>query len=134
MVDCLGSIRRYYPRVRPEELRLTVLHDGERLLPELPEALGAAALRSLRRRGVQVRLGARAQRMHEHGVELSDGTLHLACTVLGTIGTRPNALVMAMGLPTERGRIVVAGDLLVPGHSGVWALGDCAQVPNAQCP
>ena len=130
LVDCLGSIRRYYPRVRPE-LRVTVLHDGERLLPELPEALGAAALNSLRRRGVQVQLRARAKCIHEHGVELSDGTLHLARTVLGTIGTRPNALVSTMGLPTERGRITVAGDLSVPGHPGVWALGDCAQVPNA---
>ena len=132
LIDCLGSIRRFYPRVRAEELQVTVLHDGQRLLPALPEGLGAAALRSLRRRGVQVQLGARAQCVHEHGVELSDGTLHLACTVLGTIGTRPNALVMAMGLPTERGRIVVAGDLSVPGHPGVWALGDCAQVPHAQ--
>jgi NADH dehydrogenase len=36
-----------------------------------------------------------------------------------------------VGLPTERGRIAVAGDLSVPGHPGVCALGDCAHVPNA---
>lgn len=131
LVDCLGSIRHYYPRVRPEELTVTVLHDGERLLPELPEALGSAALKSLRKRGVQVQLRTRAICVHEDGVELSDGSQHLARTVLGTIGTRPNALVPRMGLPTERGRIVVAGDLSVPGHAGVWAVGDCALVPNA---
>jgi NADH dehydrogenase len=131
LIDCLGSIRRFYPGVKANELKVTVLHDGERLLPELPAALGAAALKSLRRRGVRVQLGTRAKRVYDDGVELADGALHLACTVLGTIGTRPNALVTVMGLPTERGRIVVAGDLSVPGHPGVWALGDCAQVPNA---
>jgi NADH:ubiquinone reductase (H+-translocating) len=130
LVDCLASIRRYYPQVRADELKVTVLHDGDRLLPELPAALGESALRSLRRRGVDVRLGARAARIHEHGVEEADGTLHLSCTVLGTIGTQPNALVAAMGLATERGRIVVAPDLSVPGHPGVWAMGDCALVPN----
>ena len=31
----------------------------------------------------------------------------------------------------ERGRIVVNPDLSVPGAPGVWAVGDCALVPNA---
>ena len=94
--------------------------------PESPRAL-----KSLRRRGVHVRLGVSAARVQEHGAELTDGTLLASRTVLGTVGTRPNALVAAMGLATERGRIVVAADLSVPGHPGVWALGDCAAVPNA---
>jgi NADH:ubiquinone reductase (H+-translocating) len=131
LVDCLHSIRRFYPRVRPEELCVTVLHDGPRLLPELPQSLGMAALASLRRRGVGVHLGVRATRVNAHGVTLADDTLLAAHTVIATIGTQPNALVEAMGLATERGRVVVAADLSVPRHAGVWALGDCALVPNA---
>ena len=131
LVDCLASIRHFYPQVAAVELKVTVLHQGERLLPELPVSLGVSALKSLRRRGVHVRLGVSAARVQAHGAELTDGTLLASRTVLGTIGTRPNALVAAMGLATERGRIVVAADLSVPGHPGVWALGDCAAVPNA---
>jgi NADH:ubiquinone reductase (H+-translocating) len=131
LVDCLRSIRRYYPRVQADELNVTVLHDGERLLPELPAALGVAALKSLRKRGVTVRLGARAALITAHGVELSDGAMLHAATRIGTIGTRPNALAMALNLPTERGRIKVDGNLSVPGVPGLWALGDCAAVPNA---
>jgi len=131
LVDCLRSIRRYYPRVQADELKVSVLHDGERLLPELPASLGLAALRSLRRRGVDVRLGTRASLIAAHGVTLADGSTLLACTSIGTIGTRPNALAVALGLPAERGRIQVNGDLSVPGAPGVWALGDCAAVPNA---
>jgi NADH:ubiquinone reductase (H+-translocating) len=131
LVDCLASIRRFYPRVMAEELRVTVLHDGDRLLPELPVSLGAAALTSLRRRGVGVRLGTRAGRVNADGVVLIDHGLLAARTVIATIGTQANALVAAMGLATERGRIVVNADLSVAGHAGVWALGDCACVPNA---
>ena len=52
-------------------------------------------------------------------------------TVVCTIGTAPNLLQQQLGLECKFGRIVVAGDLSVPGHKGLWALGDCAHVPNA---
>jgi NADH dehydrogenase len=131
LVDCLRSIQRFYPRVAPTKLRVTVLHDGDRLLPELPPTLGASALKSLRGRGVDVRLSTKAVRIRADGVDLADGTALDGDTVLGTIGTQPNALVTSCGLPTERGRLVVEPDLSVKGHEGIWALGDCALVPNA---
>lgn len=131
LVDCLASIRRFYPRVRDEELKVTVLQDADRLLPELPPALGASALRSLIARGVDVRLGARAVRILERGVVLASDEMIGAGTVIGTIGTRPNRLVEGLGVATERGRIVVGPDMRVPGREGLWALGDCALVPNA---
>jgi NADH dehydrogenase len=131
LVDCLASIRRYYPRVRPEELKVTVLQDIDRLLPELPATLATSALRSLRERGVDVRLGERAAKILEAGVVLFNGEMIGARTVVATIGTRPNRLVEGLGLASERGRIVVGADMRVPGHDGLWALGDCALVPNA---
>lgn len=132
IADCLAGIGRYYPLVRPGELRVTVLHDTERLLPELPPRLGIAALASLRARGVEVRLGARAVRIHREGIELADGGALPAGTVICTIGTQPNEVVAGLPVVLERGRIPVAPDLSVPGHDGLWALGDCALVPNAR--
>ena len=131
LVDCLAGIRRFYPRVARDELQVTLLHDQDRLLPEMSPALAEAALRSLRRRGVEVQLGARARAIHERGVALDDGRSLAAQTVISTIGTRPNSLAAELGLPSERGRIAVEPDLAVAGHRGVWALGDCAAVPNA---
>ena len=57
LVDCLAGIRRFYPRVAHGELQVTLLHEQDRLLPEMSPALADAALRSLRRRGVDVQLG-----------------------------------------------------------------------------
>ena len=64
---------------------------------------------------------------------LGDGRSLAAHSVICTIGTRPNALAdRTRRWPTQRGRIVVEPDLSVPDRAGVWAIGDCAQVPNAQ--
>ena len=131
LIDCLRGIHRYYPRVRNDELRVTVVQNGSGLLPELPPALGEAALRSLRKRGVDVRLGASAKEVNAEGVLLAGGDLLAARSVICTIGTRPHPLTGALGLPTDRGRIVTAPDCAVPSHRGLWAIGDCACIPNA---
>jgi len=134
LADFLRGARRYYPRVAADELRISLLEGADRLLLELPASLGAAALRSLRQRGIDVRLGARAASVDAAGVTLADGTRLDSATVVCTIGTRPNPLAAQLGLPLERGRIVTAPDLSVPGAPGVWALGDCALVRNAAPP
>jgi NADH dehydrogenase len=131
LIDCLKSIRQYYPRVAASELRVTVLQDQPRLLLELSEQLGAAAKRLLAARGVDVRIGAKAVSVNSGAVTLADGAVLQTATVICTIGTRPNALVESLGVPIEHGRVVVNGDLSVKDTPGLWAIGDCAQVPNA---
>jgi NADH dehydrogenase len=130
LADYLKSIRRYYPRVNMDEIRLTVVQDIDRLLPELSIRLGLAALRSLERRGVVVLLGKRAAEVHADGVRCTDGEMLSAATVVCTIGTRSNVLVEALGLAADRGRIATRPDLSVEGADGVWAAGDCALVVN----
>jgi NADH dehydrogenase len=131
LIDCLRSIRRYYPRVAHDELKVTILQDQPRLLVELSERLGRAAEQSLAGRGVDVRTGVRAVAVDGRSVTLADASTLRTATVVCTIGTRPNPLIEAMQLPTERGRIVVDGDLSVRNAPKVWAIGDCAYVPNA---
>lgn len=130
LADFLHGVRRYYPQVNDGELGVTLLHDTERLLPELPPSLGLKAAASLRARGVDVRVQARAGAVDADGVTLQGGERIEAATVICTIGTRANPLADALGLPTQRGRIVTDADLSVPGVPGVWAIGDCALVRN----
>ena len=131
LVECLASIRRYYPRVGSDELKVTLLHDQSRLLAELSEGLARAAHHSLAARGVDVRLGARAVCMNAQAIALESGESIEAATVICTIGTRPNPLTERMLLPMERGRIAVNPDLSVKQVADLWAVGDCALVTNA---
>jgi NADH dehydrogenase len=69
-------------------------------------------------------------RIDDRAVTLASGEIIAAGTVICTIGTSPSPLVADSPLPQERGRVRVNPDMSVPGFDGVWALGDCAAVPN----
>lgn len=130
LADFLRSAARYYPQARPEELQVSVIEGGARLLPELPDSLGHAAVRSMRGRGIAVRLDALAAEVDAMGVRLASGERLDAATVICTIGTRPNPLLDALPLPRLRGRIQTEPDMSVCGWPQLWALGDCALVHN----
>ena len=130
LTDFLRASLRYYPRIQPDDIRVVLLHGQNRLLPELSASLGEFAGRKMRMHGLDVRLEARASRIDDRAVTLASGEIIPAGTVICTIGTQPNSLVTDSPLPKERGRVKVNEDMSVPGFDGVWALGDCAAVPN----
>jgi NADH dehydrogenase len=68
--------------------------------------------------------------MSDLGVRLGDGTTIPANTLVWTAGTAPNPLLAALPCPKERGRLVANAFMEVPGWPGVWALGDCAVIPD----
>jgi len=133
IADSLREIRRYYPRVAADELKVTLLQSIDRLLVELPPSLGQAAERSLTKRGVEVMTMTGASAITARDVQLNDGRLISAATTICTIGTTPNALTARLQpLAMERGRIACQPDLSVAGADGVWAIGDCALIRNGE--
>ena len=137
IMDFLSRSHRYYPRTGQDECRVILLHEGDHILPELSRSLGEYAHRKMSERGMQIHLECRATEIRDEGVVLPDGECIEGGNVISTVGTRPNPLVEALPLEKERGRIVTDPDLSVPGHSNIWALGDCATVPNGKdgpCP
>jgi NADH dehydrogenase len=131
LVDFLYASLKYYKRIRREELRIVLLHSGDRLLPELSASLGEFTLRKMRSRGVDVRLGTRAVCVTDRHVELESGEIIAGGTVICTIGTQPNSLLDSIPAVKNRGRLVVNSDMSVPGVDGLWAAGDCAAVINS---
>jgi NADH dehydrogenase len=135
LLDLVHGVRRYYPRVDPGELRFVLVHSQERILPELGRGLADYALTELRHRGVEFALSARVTEATREGVRLSGGRWLPARTLVWTAGNRPNPLVAT--LPAARagnGALAVEPTLRVPGFANVWALGDCAAVPDASSP
>jgi NADH:ubiquinone reductase (H+-translocating) len=129
--DFLRETRRYYPTLAGEPLRLLLAHHGARLLEELDGASAAYTLSLLRRRGIAVRLGTGVTRVARDRVELSPGGEVPTHTVMWTAGLAPSPFVAALPLPKDRhGAVIVDEHLAVSGHPGIWALGDCASVPN----
>jgi NADH dehydrogenase len=86
------------------------------ILAELGERLSRPALRILRGRGVDVRLRTTVEEVTAGAVRLSDGTTVPTRTLVWCVGVTLGPLTQALGLKTEKGRIVVDEYLTVPGH------------------
>jgi len=132
VAEVVESTRRFYPTLKGERSRIVLLQRGDALIPELnAPSLSKFAADKLRKAGVEVRLNSSAKEITATGVRLNSGDLIEAATVVSTVGTSPNPLLEQMGLPLERGRLVTNPDMSVKGAANVWALGDCAVIPNA---
>jgi NADH dehydrogenase len=126
---------RLYPRCRAQGMRWLLVEARERILPEVPSSLAAFAARQLRERGVEIRTGVTLREVDEHGATVVDGEWVAARTVVWTAGVRPAPVVRALGLPLDAGGRIAADEWLrVPGRPGVWAVGDCAAVPDPARP
>jgi NADH dehydrogenase len=111
-------------------IRVVLVHPGEFVLPELGEQLGRYASRKLAERGVEIRPNTKIKAVTSNGVELTDGTDITARTLVWTAGTSPHPLLEKVPLPKERQRLKVNGAMGVEGYPGIWALGDCAMIPD----
>jgi len=128
--DFLREALKHYPHLTEAMLRIVLVEHGPMILPELGPELGRYAQKKLAQRKIEFRLGTKVTGLTERGVELSDGTTLPARTLVWTAGTAPNALLEPLTCAKEHGRIAVNEFLEVPGCPGVWALGDCASIPD----
>ncbi|KUM78322.1 dehydrogenase [Streptomyces curacoi] len=117
--------------MRPRWLLLDI---ADRVLPELDERLSRTADRVLRQRGVDVRMGTSVKEATPSGVLLTDGEFVSTRTVVWCVGVRPDPLAESLGLPMERGRLLVDPHLQVPGRPELFAAGDGAAVPDLEKP
>jgi NADH dehydrogenase len=125
---------RKHPLRQGMRPRWMLLDVAERVLPELDEKLSRTADRVLRQRGVDVRMGTSVKEATHDGVLLTDGEFVDTRTLVWCVGVRPDPLAESLGLPMERGRLLVDPHLQVPGRPELFACGDAAAVPDLEKP
>lgn len=120
-----------YPSIPRSEVRIVLIHSGERLLEgELTPQLAAYATTALAADGIELTLGERLVAATPGSAVLSDGWRIRTRTLISTVPSSPNPVVEGLGLPLVRGRLDCAPTLAVKGADRVWAVGDCALVPQ----
>jgi len=133
--DLVADALRWYPRLRTAPQRWVLVDAAAKILPEIPTRLGEYAARELARRGVEIRVSTTLESLAAGEATLSDGERIPTHTLVWTAGVRAHPLLGELGLPLdERGRVRVDRFLRVEGREQVWALGDCAAVPNGATP
>ncbi|MGH2923886.1 MAG: NAD(P)/FAD-dependent oxidoreductase [Solirubrobacterales bacterium] len=120
-----------YPRARLHGMRWILVEATDRVLPEIDRRLADYAVRELRGRGIEVRLGTTLDEVTAATATLSTGETVATRTVVWTAGVRPHPSLRRLALPLDdNGRVRVDDHLRVEGMDGVWAMGDCAAVPE----
>lgn len=128
--DFLSSAQRYYKNVQREDCRVIIVHGRDHLLPELSESLGKSTEAIFRKRGIEVLLNTKVNAIENERVLLGNGEVIEASTIICTVGTKPTAFSDDPRLNLTRGKIPTDEYMSVPSLPNVWALGDCALVPN----
>ncbi len=133
LTEFIKNVQLAYPRVDKKYVRFELIEGGPRLVPELDEDLGDYAAKTLAKRGVNVRTNTRVDSMDESTVRLPGGEEIQAQTIVLATGVVPNPLISTLPVEKDRkGRVNVDATMRSRSHPNVWALGDCAAIPDAQ--
>ena len=131
LFDMAHSILRYYPNIPREDMRFVMVHSRDRILPELSPELADYAQRKLAARGIEFLLGQRVMGATPDAVLLGDGSQVSTRSLVWTAGNQPNPFLRSLGFERDaRGAVIAEGTLQVAGHTNVWAVGDCAAIPD----
>lgn len=128
--DFVESSQRFYKTIRPDEVSVLVVDPGTRIMHEMSEGLADYGLNLLRKRGMKFLLQTRVKAVTPDRVEFEDGDFVDTKTPIWAAGTAPQPVVGKLPCANDRGRIEVNEYMEVPDYPGVWALGDCAQIPD----
>jgi NADH dehydrogenase len=134
------TLRHDFRHINPAESRILLVEGTDRILPSYPAELSAKAAAALARLGVSVRTGATVTDVQANAVTLrsNEQSEQIATrTVVWAAGVQASPLgrilATATGAELDRaGRIIVAPDLSVPGHSDIFVIGDLAHYRNQQ--
>ncbi len=125
------ALTREYVRIHPGSIRVLLIQDDPQLLPDFHPSMVKAATETLEAAGIEVLLGCSVTRVGHGRVALTRGQTIATQTVVWTPGIRANPVVGSLPVDKdELGRVKVNARLEVPGHPGVYALGDNAHQPH----
>jgi NADH dehydrogenase FAD-containing subunit len=119
-----ATLAEDFRRIDPRTARIVLVEAGPRILPTFHETLAAKVHRRLEGMGVEIRCGRPVEVIDARGVEVG-GVRIDAGVVLWTAGVRPTPVAQWIGAAADRaGRVLVEGDLSVPGHPEIFVIGD----------
>ena len=122
---------RSYRHIEPNEVKVILLHSRNRILPVLSEKLAAFSHGVLERRGLEIRLNTRIISATAQSAMLDDGGQIQTRTLVAAVGSAPNPLLGKLPIELDqRGRVIVDETLAISGQPDMWAVGDCAAVPD----
>ena len=119
-------------RIAPENMRITLIEAGPRVLPALPERIGNPVHQTLEKLGVTVLTSAAVSEVTAESLMTSSGQVIPASLKVWAAGIRAPAFLQEIdGLETNRiNQLVVRPTLQTTCDDDIFAFGDCAACPQ----
>jgi NADH:ubiquinone reductase (H+-translocating) len=114
-----------FPLIEPKQICVTLIELGPALLAPFSGQLREYAKRELVKRGVEVKLNTKIERVERDRVVLSDGQTLASDMTVWAAGIAGPDWIGKLGLPTgPGGRVLTGPDLRVSGQDRIFAAGD----------
>jgi NADH dehydrogenase len=137
IMDLLLDARKYYPNIKKNEIKVTVLEALPNILPGFSEKLAKFAHNLLEKHGIEIKLKTAVTSFDGNEVTMkkienpeeknsSEMEAIQTRTMIWTAGVTPVNTIKRSMFKTERGKIIVNDFLEVSDFPGVFAIGDCA--------
>ncbi len=117
--------------IASEDVNAILLEPSTRLMHETPESLARYSQTLLEKTGVRVMLNTGVKSVTADAITLSNGEQIKAGLLLWDTGIEPSPLLKTTSLPLGKHHgVIVDACFQVQGLKNVWALGDCAEIPQ----
>ena len=139
LMDLLLDVRKYYPSIQKNDLKVIVLEAMGEILPGFNKKLADFAKRKLVERGIEIELKKAVTSFDgnevtiktldetpKDSIDQSEINSIITKTLIWTAGITPVNTIKRSMFKTERGKIVINDFLEVEKFPGVFAIGDCA--------
>jgi NADH dehydrogenase len=118
-----------FRNIDTHKTRVVLIEAGPRVLAGFANDLSAYAQKSLETIGVEVILGQAVTECSTEGVVYGAGQRLKARTLIWAAGVRASRAAEWLGAPADSaGRLKVQGDLTVPDHPDIFAIGDTVTI------
>jgi len=128
--DLVRDSNRFYQNIDEKEVKVTLVHGGDQILPEVSPSLRDFAQKKMEKAGVTFILGSNASFVTNRGVGYGENGIVEGNTVVGAVGNTMPSVIKRLNVEKERGRIINEPDMRIKGYSNAWAIGDCSYTIN----
>jgi len=139
LMDLLLDVRKYYPSIQKNDLKVIVLEAMGEILPGFNKKLAKFAEQKLKERGIDIQLKKvvtsfdgnevtikTLDETPKDSIDQSEINSIITKTLIWTAGTTPVNTIKRSMFKTEKGKIIINDFLEVEKFPGVFAIGDCA--------
>jgi NADH dehydrogenase len=116
-----------------QDVKITVIEAGERILAALPERVSNETTKLLRKLNIDVLTSERVTEIQERAVLTASGKNLPADLIVWAAGIRAPDVLSGLGLPVNKqGQVIVSQTLQTEVDRSIFAFGDCASCPSPE--